>query len=279
VRPAGNTGGLGGSVTIREFVLPEHEAVVRYRDVPGRNPACVYLHGLGSSAIADFSAVVEQLELAGRRSVLVDLLGFGQSDRPLRFSYSVDGHAQVVASLIAQLSVGPCALVGHSLGGSIALRVASAWPQWVSRLLVAEANLESGPLEGSNAVFSRSVACQTDPEYCATGYRNTLAWADREMPALALQLRRAAPQAIYRSAVSLVAGATPTWMEQLLTLSIPRAYVFGERSLINQDMAERAERLRATDVKVLVLPNAAHDMRLDIAPQDFAALVARWLAG
>jgi pimeloyl-ACP methyl ester carboxylesterase len=279
VRPAGNTGGLGGSVTIREFALPEHAAVVRYRDVPGRNPACVYLHGLGSSAIADFSAVVEQAELAGRRSVLVDLLGFGQSDRPLSFSYSVDDHAQVVASLIAQLGVGLCALVGHSLGGSIAIRVAKVWPQWVSRLLVAEANLDSGPLEGSNAVFSRSVACQTEEQYCADGYQKTLAWADTELPALAAQLRRAAPHAIHRSAASLVSGATPTWMEQLLTLPIPRAYVFGERSLANRDMAERAARLRATSVKVLVLPNAAHDMRLDVAPQDFAGLVARWLAG
>jgi len=265
-------------MTIKELALPEQDAIVRYSDVPGRSPACVYLHGLGSSAIGDFSAVVAEPSLAGRRSVLVDLLGFGHSDRPQSFSYSVDDHAQVVARLIAELQLDPCALVGHSLGGSVAIRVAAAWPHLVWRVLVAEANLESGPIEGSNAVFSRSVACQTEAEYCATGYQKTLAWADAGLPALANQLRRAAPQAIYRSAASLVAGTTPTWGEQLLALTIPCAYVFGERSLANQDMAERAARLRATDVKVLVLPNAAHDMRLDAAPQDFAGLVARWLA-
>jgi pimeloyl-ACP methyl ester carboxylesterase len=265
-------------VTVREFALPEHGAVVRYGDVPGSSPACVYLHGLGSSAIADFSAVVAQPRLAGRRSVLVDFLGFGHSDQPLSFSYSVDDHAQVVASLIAPQGLGRCALVGHSQGGSVAIRVASGWPQLVSRLLVAEANLESGLLEGSNAVFSRSIACQAEQEHCAVGYQKTLAWADREMPDLTPQLGRAAPHAIHRTAVSLVAGSTPTWMEQLLTLPIPRAYVFGERSLANKDMAERAAGLRATDVRVLVLPNAAHDMRLAVAPQEFAGLLAHWLA-
>jgi pimeloyl-ACP methyl ester carboxylesterase len=236
-------------------------------------PAIVYLHGLGSSSAAFLPGVASCAGLVERRSILIDFLGFGQSDRPDDFGYAVDDHAQVVAAVLERLLLTGCAVIGHSLGGSIAIRLAATRPELVSQLVAAEANLEPGPQEGSNAVFSRGIALQSEAVYCERGYQKTLEWADGAAPAFAAQLRMAHPRAIHRTAVSLVAGTTPRLMEQLLALTTPPAYVFGELSLANEDMAEREAQLRAAGVRVLVIPGAGHDMRLEEAPEVFAAAV------
>ena len=60
----------------------------------GRGPAVVFVHGLGASG-RYWDAVVPRL--AGRRTVTVDLLGFGRSPKPRRASYDVDFHADALA--------------------------------------------------------------------------------------------------------------------------------------------------------------------------------------
>ncbi len=67
---------------MRAFRLTQPDAVLRYHDLPGREPARVFLAGLGLAAAAGFAHVVAEPELSGRRSLLVDCLGFGFSDRP-----------------------------------------------------------------------------------------------------------------------------------------------------------------------------------------------------
>src|SRR6266536_3165602 len=59
-----------------------HALYVPSAVLPGREPARVFLAGLGLAAAAGFAHVVAEPELSGRRSLLVDCLGFGFSDRP-----------------------------------------------------------------------------------------------------------------------------------------------------------------------------------------------------
>ena len=225
---------------MRGFFLSLHDAWIRYHEVPGDGPACVYLHGLGSASSADFPDVITHPPLARRRGLLVDLLGFGFSDRPAGFSYTLADHANTVIALLDDLGLSDCALVGYSLGGSVAIALAAARPDLVSRLVMAEANLEPGPEEGSNAVFSRAVAAQSEETFLETGYRELLGFLQAEAPEFAGGFLVADPPAIHRTAVSLVASGHPTLYEQLLSLTMPRIYIFGEDSLRNEDMAERA---------------------------------------
>jgi pimeloyl-ACP methyl ester carboxylesterase len=60
-----------------------------------------------------------------RRVLFVDLLGFGISDRPADFAYSLRSHAESVARVLRHLGQGPVDVVGHSLSGSIAIHLAS----------------------------------------------------------------------------------------------------------------------------------------------------------
>jgi pimeloyl-ACP methyl ester carboxylesterase len=70
---------------------------IRWVEVPGATPARVYLHGLGASSAPYYAEAVAHPLLAGRRSLMVDMLGFGISDRPSGFAYSLEGHADALA--------------------------------------------------------------------------------------------------------------------------------------------------------------------------------------
>ena len=181
---------------MQALYLRQHDAWLRYHDLPGREPACVYLHGLACASSSDFPSVVAQPALAGWRSVLVDLLGFGFSDRPASFSYSLEDHASTVANLLDSLGLRGCAVVGHSMGGSVAIVLATLRPDLVGRLVIAEGNLESGPAEGSNANFSRSVAAQTEDAFVQSGYPDILRGVRPAAPAFAGPMQVAEPRAI-----------------------------------------------------------------------------------
>jgi pimeloyl-ACP methyl ester carboxylesterase len=66
--------------------------------------------------------------------VVVDLLGYGRSDRPTGFSLTLSGHAERVVSLMDTLGIQASAVVGHDLGSGIAQSLAIGWPNRVTRL-------------------------------------------------------------------------------------------------------------------------------------------------
>jgi pimeloyl-ACP methyl ester carboxylesterase len=68
------------------------------------------------------------------RVVAVDLLGHGGSEKP-RSGYSVPDQASAVAEVLARLGVRDAEVVGHSLGGPVAIALAEQSPQLVSRLV------------------------------------------------------------------------------------------------------------------------------------------------
>jgi pimeloyl-ACP methyl ester carboxylesterase len=72
----------------------------------------------------------------GHRVVVVDLLGYGRSDRPLGRPVSIRGHADRMIELLDNLGINYACVVGHDIGGGIAQSMAVRYPQRVSRLLL-----------------------------------------------------------------------------------------------------------------------------------------------
>jgi 3-oxoadipate enol-lactonase len=102
--------------------------------VGGRGPSLVLIHGLGGSA-ANWLALAPIL--AGRARVLVpELPGHGGS-APLPAAPNLDVYADRVASLAEREEMLPAVIVGHSLGGAVALRLALRRPDAVSDLVLA----------------------------------------------------------------------------------------------------------------------------------------------
>jgi pimeloyl-ACP methyl ester carboxylesterase len=70
----------------------------------------------------------------GHRIVVLDLLGYGRSDRPLIRAVDVRAHAERVAQLLDELRIPRACIVGHGIGGGIAQSLAIRHPERVSHL-------------------------------------------------------------------------------------------------------------------------------------------------
>lgn len=103
----------------------------------GAGPSILLLHGMTGSA-AIWSRVAPLLD--GFRAVAPDLLGFGDSSKP-DSPYDLAAHADALEPLVA--SVGPICVVGHSMGGVIALEVLRRHPEIGAGVLVSPALFES----------------------------------------------------------------------------------------------------------------------------------------
>lgn len=117
---------------LRSVELPGLTLNVRRRSgAPGRAPA-LYVHGFGGSS-QNWSALMPLLEdvLDGDA---VDLPGFGASPPPGDGDHSVTGHARAVIRLLDADTRGPVHLLGNSLGGAVATRVAAVRPDLVRTL-------------------------------------------------------------------------------------------------------------------------------------------------
>ena len=231
---------------------------LRYEDFPGSEPAHVYLAGSGGASTATFPRVVRNTSLAKYRAIMPDWLGCGFSDRPETFGYTMSDHADTIAQLLDDLHITACNLIAHSMGGAVAITLATQRPDLVKRLILAEGNLDAG---GGN--FSRSVAEATEDEFVNHRYpkliqdwRSESRSGNLSLAVLVGYLQATDPHALYRGCVNLVQGVRPSWRDQLYQLTIPRAYVFGEYSLPDPDF----EVLPTHGIKVAVVSQAGHPM-------------------
>ncbi|MEE4660477.1 MAG: alpha/beta hydrolase [Halieaceae bacterium] len=125
-------------------VLPEHRYAecangyrMHYID-QGEGPAVVWLHGSGpgASGHSNFKGNYPAVAEAGYRSVVLDIVGFGFSDKPENETYTLDFFVQCVSQSLDAIGIDRCVVVGNSLGGAIAIGLALAEPRRVEKLVL-----------------------------------------------------------------------------------------------------------------------------------------------
>jgi esterase len=98
-------------------------------------PPVVLLHGLFGSA-RNFGAVQKSLAATGKRVIALDLRNHGMSPHGEDTAYTT--MAADVAETLAEMGALPCRLLGHSMGGKVAMRLALDRPALVERLIIAD---------------------------------------------------------------------------------------------------------------------------------------------
>jgi len=99
------------------------------------NAAVVLVHGFGTNASL-WRPVSARLANAGYLVVAPDLLGNGESDRPLDASYDLASQADVLERALAALRIGRAIVVGQDVGGLVGLALASRFPARVAKLVL-----------------------------------------------------------------------------------------------------------------------------------------------
>ncbi|GGG16016.1 alpha/beta hydrolase [Rhodococcoides trifolii] len=210
----------------------------------------LFLHGMGAAGVPAFGEVATDRAFEGRLRLLPDLLGFGFSDRPRDFDYSLVSHAVTVADLLDDSGLRDVDVVGHSMGGSIAVELAARRPDLVRSLAVLEPNLE--PWDGGASVL---IAQQSEEGFVDTGFAELLSDVDTEWAAT---LRICDPRALHRSAVGL---CTSSVLDSLLKLTTRCVYIYGELT----GAPNSVETIRGAGVRIERIDDAGHNMMADNA--------------
>jgi len=101
----------------------------------GQGPVIVLLHGINSNA-DDLRPLIDLLG-SSYRVIAPDLLGFGESPKPVDIEYSIDEHVKVLDATLTDAGVNSRFLLfGYSLGGVIAVRYAATHPDRLRRLFL-----------------------------------------------------------------------------------------------------------------------------------------------
>jgi pimeloyl-ACP methyl ester carboxylesterase len=123
---------------VREVTSPslEFRTIHGYKRafrIAGSGPAILLIHGIGDNSTT-WTGV--HAKLAQRFTVVApDLLGHGKSDKP-RADYSAAAYANGMRDLLSVLDIERVTIVGHSLGGGVAMQFAYQFPHLVERLIL-----------------------------------------------------------------------------------------------------------------------------------------------
>ena len=213
-------------------------------------PPIVALHGYMASG-ADFGPTFATLS-ARRACLALDLPGHGAS-RPLDDPglHGLAAFARLVVEALPLLHDGPVVLLGHSLGGMIALRAALAAPERVAGLVLVATSAR--PIRPSPALVDSTPDALRD---------RALANAARTDVAVARVLRDAL-------------AAEPSVVGALGTIRAPTLCVVGRAD--PQFVAHTGEiAMYVPHADLEIMPGVAHQPHLE-APEAFAARVARFL--
>jgi len=112
-------------------------ARVHYQEfgAAGNNPTLLLIHGYPASTFV-WHIVAPVFAELGFHVVAVDLPGFGFSDKPSWFDYSISSQGRIIERFMDRLGIGRATIIGSSYGGAVAMTVALDYAERVEKLVV-----------------------------------------------------------------------------------------------------------------------------------------------
>lgn len=217
-----------------QYVELEAGNSVAYIDEGKGNQTLVFIHGLGSYLPA-WKRNIEQLK-SQYRCVAIDLPGYGKSDKG-DYDYSMKYFASTVAEVLEILKIDNATIVGHSMGGQIAMTMALYHTEVVENLvLVAPAGFETFH-EGQKEWFKNTVTPRLIKLTSAEGIQTNLAYNFYDYPEeakfmiedrLAMRSAEDFEWYCYAIAESVAAMVNDPVFEYLDEIKAPTLVIFGK---------------------------------------------------
>ncbi len=273
-----------------EWQIELHGRRAVYR-IAGEGPPVVLVHGMLNSS-SHWQSVA--MDLAAEHTVIApDLIGHGDSAAP-RGDYSLGAHAASIRDLLTALGMERATIVGHSLGGGVAMQFFYQFPARVQRLVLVSSGglghevspmLRTAALPGMSAALSLAAHPRLLETLWGTGARLRSmgvrhgAYVQAVARALRPLERPQAREAFLQTlrAVIDVRGQRVSATDRLYLLeSMPTMIVWGERdNTIPLDHGRQAHEA-IPHSRFRTLPGAAHFPHLE-DPEALAALLREFL--
>ncbi|UCF66592.1 MAG: alpha/beta hydrolase [Acidobacteriota bacterium] len=234
----------------------------------------VWIHGLGESGLC-FEQIVTDAELAATRHLVADLPGYGRSAWP-EIPATLTETADRLAGWLVRRGEPPSVLVGHSMGGVIALLLAERHPQLVLALIDIDGNKSI-----DDCSFSEPAARASAESFRARGFESLKEQVyrdgarDEALRGYYVSLRLADPVSYHAHARELVALSLDERLaDRLAALRLPALFVAG----VPRGVSERSRELLArAGVRCALVTESGHWPFID-RPRQFTAAIESWLS-
>ena len=130
--------------TVTEHRVERDRGSLCVRDFPGSGPAFIMLHGFPDSSQI-YDDLIPHLTTAGRRTVAIDFLGFGASDKPEGARYSFDQQLGDLEAVVKALRLDKVVPIGHDAGGPAAVNFALKHPERTAAICLINAFYGDAP--------------------------------------------------------------------------------------------------------------------------------------
>jgi pimeloyl-ACP methyl ester carboxylesterase len=257
-----------------------------YYEISGEGRPLILLHGYALNSLM-WSLQKPAFEKR-YRLIMVDLRGFGQSSCGARWSGSV--MAEDVKGLIKSLDLRDIAIVGFSMSGPVAFRLALGIPDRISRLIFVSSILPSAGKSTAPPNQQKSA----DEEIEILKSRGVSAWADKTgmrtgplvkdmlegQPELRQMweniLMRHNPDYLAKMLQSRAATSSPVnWRERLKEVSQPTLIIAGRNDRKFLDASQNINR-QIVNSRLTIIEDAGHMVNIE-KPEEFNKAVMGWL--
>lgn len=252
----------------------------------GTGKPVLMLHGLGGTK-ASFLPTVGALAPQGRRVIAADLLGFGDSDKPIGGRYDPKYFSRSVVALLDALELDKVDVVGHSLGGRVTLEVVLHAPERFGRAVLMTPSLawlrerrwapllrlvrpELGLLQPAPRPVVERVVKQLIP---GGGSRYAAAGIDEFLRSYMTARGRAA---FYAAARNIYLEKPERFWDRLHKLEPPALFIWGSRDPLVPAAFEKHVREAVPQAKHVTL-DCGHIPQVE-RPQELHAAIGRFLS-
>jgi len=121
-----------------KLTIQGQELIMSYMDLAAKNPngkTILLLHGK-NFASNYWEQTAKDLSAEGFRVIMPDQIGFGKSSKATNIQYSFQLLAQNTKAILDKLKVTKVSVVGHSMGGMLAIRFALMYPETTEKMVL-----------------------------------------------------------------------------------------------------------------------------------------------
>ncbi len=234
--------------------------LVHYEVVGRRGAPVIFLH----SWLGSWRYWLPTMEHAAERyrTFAIDFWGFGESDRR-DGAFSIAEYVDLVIRFMHQLGIAKASIVGHGLGGMVALRVASQYPDRVSRLMIVSAPIEGSQIQNHvrpgalSRLFGRSAPSNV--------WTRLMRQLNVDYPQILNEIIEDTDSLSETVVQRVIASVVETDLrDDLERLETPLLAVFGEKdAIVSCDQARFLHDDHASMQQVIKLPRSNHFPFLD----------------
>jgi pimeloyl-ACP methyl ester carboxylesterase len=234
----------------------------------------VFIHGLGACKDS-FRGGLGRETLGSFTLLAPDLVGFGESQKPADFSYSMKDHARILAGVVDHFGIETFHVVAHSMGGIVGIELCEMLPGRVRSFTNVEGNLT---LE--DCFFSRRVIEMSEEEFTREGFdlfKRMLELESEKAGSESLQgyaamLSKAGAAGVYKSSLSTVRESdSGNLVERFGRLPLYACHVYGEK---NKGHFPAEKLLEERGVPIFYVAESGH-APMDENPDEFYDLVKK----